>query len=106
MKIEQLTQIIKQANLRAIRKVLVAEGFRECKRDKALRRMPLHRIEAAPHEKTLYFPDSKGNEYLGDLCRRVKGFEQYEFVIVRLLAPFEHGVPRPEKKILIYAREA
>lgn len=106
MKIENLSEIIKQANLRKIKKSLEAAGFRDCKRDKSLRAASLYDIAIAPYEKTLYFSDGKGNEYVGDLCHDVKCYEQYEFVIVQFLAPFKRGCEDlSTKKMLVYARE-
>lgn len=106
MKIEQLNEIVKQANLRAIKKELKEAGFRNCKRDKILRHAPLYDIATANYEETPYFSDEKGNEYVGDVCRDVKGYKQYEFVIVQLLAPFKRGCEDlSTKKMFIYAKE-
>ena len=106
MKIEQLNEIMKKANLRKIKKALKAAGFMDCKRDKALRHASLYDIAKAPYEKTPHFPDGKANEYVGNLCRDVKGHEQYEFVIVQLLAPFKRGCEDlSTKKMLIFARD-
>ena len=108
MKIEELNEIVKKANLREIKKALKAEGFMDCKRDKALRHASLYDIAMAPFGNTTpYFPDGKGNEYNGDLIYNVKGYERYEFVIVQLLAPFKRGCEDlSTKKMLIYAKEA
>lgn len=107
MKIEELNEILKQIHLRKITKSLKAAGFLDCKRDKALRHASLYDIATALQEETPYFPDGKGNEYNGILCRNVKGFEQFEFVIVQFLAPFKHGCEDlSTKKMLIYAKEA
>lgn len=106
MNIEELNEIMKKANLREIKKALKKAGFIDCKRNKRLRHVPLHLIAEAPYDKTLYFPDEKGNEYVGDLIHDVKGHEQYEFVIVQLLAPFKRGCEDlSTKKMLIFARD-
>ena len=105
MDLEQLNEIVKQANLRAIKKSLKAEGFTDCKRDRTLRHASLFDIASAPYEKTLHFPDGKGNEYVGDLCHDVKGLEQYAFVLIQFLAPFKRGgEDLSTKKMLIYAK--
>ena len=99
MKIEELNEIMKKANLRKIKKALKAEGLIDCKRDKTLR-------HASLYDNTPHFSDGKGNEYNGNLKHNVKGYEQYEFVIVQLLAPFKRGCENlSTKKMLIYARE-
>lgn len=107
MKIEELNEIVKKANLREIKKALKTAGFIDCKKDKTLRHASLYYIAIAPHEKTFYFPDGKGNEYVADLCHEVKDYEQYEFVIVQLLAPFKRECEDlSTKKMLIYAKGA
>ena len=106
MKIEELNESMKKANLRKIKKALKAEGLIDCKRDKTLRHASLYDIANAPYENTPHFSDGKGNEYNGNLIHNVKGYEQYEFVIVQLLAPFKRGCENlSTKKMLIYARE-
>lgn len=107
MNIEQLNEIVKQTNLKTIKKELRAAGFCNCKLSLRLRRASLYDIAMAPYEKTADFSDGNGNEYNGNLIHNVKGFEQYEFVIVQLLAPFKRGCEDlSTKKMLIYARRA
>ncbi len=106
MKIEELNEIVKKANLRDVKRALKAAGFCNCKWSVRLRRASLYDIATAPYEKTPYFPDAKGNEYVGDLCRNVKGYEGYEFVILQVLAPYKRGCEDlSTKKMLIYAKE-
>ncbi len=106
MKIEELNEIVKQMNLRKIKKALKAKGYINCQWNRKLRHASLYDIAMAPYEETPYFSDGKGNEYNGNLIHDVKGNEQYEFVIVQLLAPFKRGCEDlSTKKILIYARE-
>ena len=107
MTIEELDKVIKQANLRKIKKALKAAGFIDCKRSKALRHASLYHIATAHYERTPYYLDRKGNEYIGDLCQDVKDYEQYEFVVVQFLAQFKRGCKGlSTKKMLIYAKEA
>ena len=106
MDIETLREIIKQANLREIKKALKAAGFVDCKRDKLLRRASLYDIATAPYEKSPYFSDGKGNEFVGDVCRGVKGYEDHEFVIVQQLSPYKRGEEDlSTKKMLIYGKK-
>lgn len=106
MNIEELTEIVKKTNLREIKRSLKAAGFISCKLNLRLRRASLYDIATAPYEKTPYSPDGKGNEYVGDLCRNVKGYERYEFVILQFLAPYKRGgEDLSTKKMLVYARE-
>lgn len=107
MQIEELNEIVKQANLRAIKKALKAAGFRNCKWDRKLRHASLYAIAKAPYEKTPYFPDGKGNEYVADLCRDAEGYESYLFVLVQFLAPYQRGCDDlSTKKLLIYAKKS
>ena len=106
MQIEELNEIMKTANLRAIKRALKAAGFRNCRWNRRLRKASLYDIAKAPYEKTPYFPDGKGNEYVADLCRGVKDYGQYVFVIVQLLAPYRRGCEDlSTKKMPIYAKK-
>lgn len=107
MTIEQLKNIIKTANLGTIERSLKKAGFKDCKRDKELRNASLYDIAQAPYERTESAYDSKGYEYIGDLCHDAKGLERYQFVIVQLLKPVKRGSDIiSTAKMLIYAKEA
>ena len=106
MKIEQLNEIVKQANTRKIARALRQANFRNCKLDRRLRKASLCDIAAAPYEETPYYSDGKGTEYVGDLCRDVRGYEQHEFIIVQVLSPIKReSEVLSTTKILIYARK-
>ena len=107
MTIEQLTNIIKKANLKAIKRELKKAGFKDCKWDRKLRNASVCDIAQAPYERTESAFDNKGKEYIGDLCHNVKNLEQYQFVIVQLLKPVGRGSDIiSTAKMLIYAKEA
>ena len=94
------------ADWRTIKKRLREEGFRDCKRDKVLRKASLYTIAIAPYEATPYFSDAKGREYVGNVCRDAEGYENYEFALIQLLAPFKRGCEDlSTKRMLIYAKE-
>lgn len=105
--INELDRIMELRNLRKIEKALKAAGFIDCKKDKTLRKTSLVTIiQTGTCQKTGYRPDGKGNEYTGSHYHNVKGYEQYEFVIVQLLAPYKRGYEDiSTKKMLIYAKE-
>ena len=106
MTIEQLNDIIAKANLKAIEGALKKAGFKDCKKDGKLRHASLYDITQAPYESTKSAYDSKGCEYVGELCHDVKGLEQYQFVIVELLKPVGHGSDIiSTAKMLVYAKE-
>ena len=106
MQIEELNEIVKQANLRVIKKALKAAGFHNCMWDRKLRKASLYDIAKAPYERTPYIPDGKGNEYVADLCHDVKDYGQYVFVLLQLLAPYKRGCDDlSTKKLLIYAKK-
>ena len=83
-----------------------AAGFTDCKKSDTLKKASLYDIAKAPHERTATALDSKGYEYIGDLCYSVKGLEQYQFIIVQLLKPVKRGSDiSSTSKMLIYAKE-
>lgn len=105
MDIEQISEIVKRANLRAIAKGLKKAGYKNCVRDRLLRRASLCDIAAAGCGETPYFSDGRGNEFIGTLCRSAKGYERYEFIIVEQLSPIKRGCDDLfTKKMLIYAK--
>ncbi len=105
MDIETLQEIVKQVNLRTIKKALKAAGYKDCKRDRTFRLVSLYDIAMAPYEETPYFPDGRGNEYMGEICRGVKGYEDCEFIVVDFLSPFKRGCEDlSTKKLLIYVK--
>ncbi len=106
MDLVTLQAIVNEANLRAIKKALKAAGFADCRRDRKLRRASLYDIATAPYEKTAYISDGKGNEYSGELCRDVKGYESYEFVLIQQLSPYRRGgEDLSTKRLLIYSKK-
>ena len=69
-----------------------------------MRNASLYDIAQASYERTESAYDSKGYEYIGDLCHDAKGLEQYQFVIVQLLKPVKRGSDIiSTAKMLIYA---
>ncbi len=105
MNIEEFTEVMRVAHLRKIEKTLKTAGFLDCRRSKTLRQASLYAIATAPYEATPCFPDGKKNEFVGNLCRNVKGFEEYTFLIVQQLSPCKRGCEDlSTKKMLIYAK--
>ena len=107
MTIEELEEIVSIASLSKIKKALRANGFCNCKLNLKMRKINLVYIARAEYAKeTDYHKDDKGNEFMGYLCRGVKGWERHEFVLVEYLAPYKRGCEDlSTKKLLIFARE-
>lgn len=106
MTIEELEDIVRFANIPKIKKALRAHGFCNCKLNLKMRKINLADIARAKAQKqTDYHKDGKGNEFMGYLCRYVKGWERHEFVLVEFLAPHKRGCEDlSTKKLLIYAK--
>ncbi len=105
MDITKFSGIVGKLNLRKIKRELKAEGFINCKHSKTFRHVSLYDIAMAPYEETPYFPDGKGNEYNGMICRNVKGYKEREFIIVQFLAPYKRGCEDiSTKKMLIFVK--
>lgn len=80
-------------------------GYKNCMRDRLLKRASLYNIALAQCDETPYFSDGKGNQYIGTICRRASGYEQYEFIIVEQLSGIKPGNDVLfTKKMLIYAK--
>ncbi len=105
MQSEELCEILKCAKLSKIARALKGAGYKDCKRDRLLKRASLYDIVIAQCDETPYFADERGNEFIGTICRNAKGYEKYEFIIVEQLSKI-----RPNcddlftKKMLIYAK--
>lgn len=104
MNAEQLTEIIMTVKLRNIARAFRRAGYKNCKLVRSLRRASLYDIAVATCDETPSVPDGRGNEFVGTICRQVKGYEQYEFIIVEQLSPIRRGGYLFTKKILIYAK--
>ena len=106
MTIEALKEIVALADLRKIKRALRERGFIDCRHSKTLRHASLYDIAKVPYEETPYFPDGKGNEFNGEICRGAKGLEEYEFALIQLLAPLKRGSDDlSTKELLIFARK-
>ena len=85
MTIQQLTEIIRIADKKAITKQLKELGYVDCKKDKELRHLSLVNLFEGELEETDTFSDDKNKfTYEGAILTQVKGYEQLEFVIVNI----------------------
>ena len=85
MTLEQLTEIIRTADQKAITKQLRGLGYFDCKKHKELRKLPIETLFKGNLEETATFPDNKGKRtYQGGIFTQVKGYEQLEFIIVNI----------------------
>ena len=82
---QQLTEIIRIVNKKAIANQLKAIGYIDCKKHKELRYLSIEILFKGELEETDTFPNSNGKRtYQGGIFTHVKGYEQYEFVIVNI----------------------
>lgn len=85
MTIEQLTEIIKSADAKAITKRLCELDYIDCKKHKQYKHISLEAIFKGNLEETDEYPDFKGKRtYQGAIFGEVVGYEQLEFVIVNI----------------------
>ena len=82
---EQLTDIIKIADKKAITKLLKQLGYIDCKKHEQLRKLSIETLFKGALEETEAFPDSKNNRtYQGAIFTQVKGCEPLEFIVVNI----------------------
>ena len=85
MKLEQLTEIIRTADQKAITKQLIELGYFNCKKHKELRKLPIETLFKGNLVETETFPDRKNKRtYQGGIFTQVKGYEQLEFIIANI----------------------
>ena len=112
MTIEQLTDIIRTADPKAIDTVLRKLGYTYCNKHKTLGKVGIVELVNAIKYKTDDFADA-GHKHLysGRICGTVKGYENYEFVYVNVydIKPFTNPFDEDETAIQtamhIYAKE-
>lgn len=104
---EELSEILKLQNLRKIARALRSQGFINCKTHAKLKKASFYDIVTAPYEEADPSKDAAlMTEYCGNICHDVKGLENYQFVIVEMLAPVKPDSDIiSTQKILIYAKE-
>lgn len=82
---EQLTDIIRIANTKAIKKQLKELGYIDCKKHKQLRKLSIETLFKASIEETETFPDSKNDKtYQGGIFTQVEGYGPLEFIVVNI----------------------
>ena len=85
MALEQLTEIIRTADQKAITKQLKELGYTFCNKDKELQKLSIETLFKGKLEETDTFPDRKGKRtYQGAIFTQVKGYEQFEFLVANI----------------------
>ncbi len=85
MNTEQLTQIVKTADKKAISNQLKELGYIDCKKHKEYSKISLTTLFDGDLQETEEYSDSKGKRrYQGGIITQVKGYEQLEFVLVNI----------------------
>ena len=85
MTLQQLTNIIRTGDKKAITKKLKELGCIDCKKDKQLRYLSIETLFKGNLEETETFPDRKNKRtYQGGIFTQVKGHEKLKFVIVNI----------------------
>ena len=85
MTLQQLTEMIRTADKKAITKALKQLGYIDCAKNKAMRHINICALANSDYTTTEVFTTKNGKyEYYGDICTNVKGFENLEFVAVSI----------------------
>lgn len=85
MDIQKLSEIVKLTNKRAIMAKLKKLGYIDCAKNKAMRHINMGNIAEANTKSTECFATKNGKyEYYGDICTNVKGYTDFEFVVVTI----------------------
>lgn len=85
MTLDELTTIIRTADKTAISERLKQLGYIYCNKDKRLGKVGIVELVNAIKHETEDFTDSEHKHlYNGRICYGVKGFEQFEFVLVNV----------------------
>lgn len=112
MTLEQLTEIIRTADQRAIDKTLRKLGYTFCNKDKELRKVGIIELVSAVKDETEDFADTQRKHlYNGRICGTVKDYENYEFIFVNVYDikpstdPFDDEETAIQTDMLIWAKE-
>ena len=82
---EQLTDIIRTGDQKAITKQLRELGYYDCKKHKELRNLSIETLFKGALEETETFHDDKNHRtYQGGIFTQVKGQKPLEFIIVNI----------------------
>ena len=112
MTLEQLTEIIRTADKKAITRQLRELGYTYCNKDKKLGKVGIVELVQAIKYETDDFDDTQHKHlYNGRICGTVKGYENYEFVFVNVYDikpstdPFDDEETAIQTAMHIYAKE-
>ena len=112
MTLEQLTEIIRTANQKAIDGALRKLGYTYCNKDKKLDKVGIVELVQAIRYETDDFDDTQHKHlYNGRICGTVKGYENYKFVFVNVYDikpstdPFDDEETAIQTDMLIWAKE-
>lgn len=111
MTLEQLTTIIKTSNQKDITAELKQLGYTYCNKDKRLGKVSIVELVNAIKHETEDFTDSEHKHlYNGRICYGVKGFENYEFILVNVFDikpstdPFDDEETAIQTEMSIFAK--
>lgn len=103
MTIEKLTNIIMLGNERRIKSALRSLGYFDCRRDKRTKQVGSGQFFRPSGVRTTPVVE-RDIEYSGVICKRMQGYEPFEFVFVDIGKVYGGREVVPQR-LLIYARE-
>jgi len=111
MTLEQLTEIIRTANKKAITAEFKKLGYTLCNKGGKLGKVGIVDLVQAVKQETEDFTDSESKHlYNGRICGTVKGYESYEFVYINVYDikpstdPFDEEETAVQTEMLIWAK--
>ena len=111
MTLQQLTEIIRKADKKAITKQLQELGYTYCNDDRKLGKVSVVDLVLAIKDATEDFADGQRKHlYNARICGTVKGYENYEFVFVNVYDikpstdPFDNEETAVQTEMLIWAK--
>lgn len=112
MNIEELTEIVKLADVKSFEAKLKTLGYTYCNTSKKLGKVGVVELVQSVTAETTNFTDNDHKHlYNGRICGTVKGYDNYEFVYINVYDikpskdPFDDEETAVQTSMLIWAKE-
>lgn len=102
MRIEELSDIVKLADLKAITKEMKRLGYINCSDQRQLEKIGIVTLINSIVLRTEDIADSKGKYiYSGHICGTIAGYEKYEFIIINVYYSKPSADPLDKEKTVL-----
>lgn len=103
---EELTEIVKLADVKAFEAKLKTLGYKYCNTSKKLGKVGIVELVQSVTVETVDFTDNEHKHlYNGRICGTVKGYENYVYDIKPSKDPFDDKETAMQTSMLIWAKE-